>query len=1258
MIPAGTPSNLGELTPPNPGEPTPPNPGGLTLRANPTRKARPRIKPLSTYKADTRVEVPFDQLVVEGYVFSRTINGISLHIHYFLHWHTTCGREIKFDDGSSEICLQTTARQKTTIVGARPEGYDAHVKQCKEHTSSFGLVWPKAGIDVMFTVDGGLTWRYGGSASSDEVDTLQALDPDEQYDKIRPHFLRKGNQTGWPTREQFGDGISQWRHDWDDSVVYSIESALTFDATAEAQAEALALREHGKEILAGLTDIADGKLGDDTQPARESWLSTMKQVEVHSPLFFKNLLKEYKETHGNQIGRLTARERARNIRGQVESHVSSSTQRLNLQEAMAGVRSPENGNEFSSRRQAQNALDVAMLEAAHARLDRDDNSADDTVPEIPIANPPSAETENDIPLGVTTSVTQTTATATPPSATGGEGKESLLADPVLETSGEHAGPGDIDFSDLPDYTMAPSPVVKVEDSTPDGREGPSSPNYANATSQTASEASMKGLLNFTTPDKTIAPDPITPNTDGQGDADLELASRRKTGRGKKGSEATADPVLQSSCDLHISPPLKDTIGEVRTGLGLGLELPFLEDSALDRVAAELRVQAQVEHERRRAEGAAKRAEAEQKALVHPPTVVPGIPPIAPARVPVGFELTLPEFEAEKARITEATAASQAEHAKWQIALAVSRKAELQVLQDALEKQRGLAEEARYKADAAKALPVVTKRRAASPIPVAVPTLAHVVPIVCMEVTEDDVEIERRDGSRTTEAAHVAEMKQVAESTRLQTALARMYEAQTVAAQVDPSLVAEGSMRGSGEAAFVPSEKSYVPPVLPAVVVSAGIPSAESVQRERSNQAMRQQLEEMQAAEADAARRLAESQSRATPRDTAVTYGTDQPMGGAGGNYTEAPVHRARGYDYNRDTGRQTREAGVYMMDTELERKVSIMGNAYMGGLVGCNLWTMANAKLNKVKDELHMEAHIRGTGSSFENSTFRNKLIFASMGKSYSGSKGWQEGVETVKKVYNRNKTTMLTGTDRLRWAEPAETPAAAAGNAMPMNLVRMTSDYQNILEMNEFVVAAVNAGKETQVMSYMSVFLDNLAEAEKECRFCPNAVIMRQNALTTAFVNNSCIDPNEMYKHGMYDTVGLAGSKMVSVKDLKAVQAELDLVREAMDTYPGQCGPPQDVARELRLYRSHQTNLEGKAYVNHRNTPYQGSVCDHCEQLRAGTPGISYHHHPLRCRRSFGKDCSEAGQEPEVLDPQVTFYIRGNKKGRMKADGTVTVLR
>jgi hypothetical protein len=1034
------------------------------------------------------------------------------------------------------------------------------------------------------------------------------------------------------------------------------------------------LREHGKEILAGLTDIADGKLGDDTQPARESWLSTMKQMEVHSPLFFKNLLKEYKETHGNQSGRLTARERARNIRGQVESHVSSSTQRLNLQEAMAGVRSPENGNEFSSRRQAQNALDVAMLEAAHARLDRDDNSADDDrmaipmvasedttapVPEIPIANPPSAETENDIPLGVTTSVTQTTATASPPSATGGEGNERLLAGPVLETSEEHDGPVYIDFSNLPDYTMAPSPVVKVEDSTLDGRGGPPSPDHANATSRTASEASMMGLLNFTTPDKTIAPDPVTPNTDDQEDADHELASRRKTRRGKKGSEAMVAPALHSDCDLHISPPLKDTIGEVRSGLGLGLELPFLEDSTLDRVAADLRVQAQVEHERRRAEGAAKRAAAEQKALVHPPTVVPGIPPIAPARAPVGFELTPLEFEAEKARITEATAASQAEHAKWQKALAVSRKAQLQVLQDALEKQRGLTEVARYKADTAKALPVVSEHRAASPIPVAVPTLAHVVPIVCMEVTEDDVEIERRDGSRTTEAAHVAEMRQVAESTRLQTALARMYEARTVVAKVDPSLVAEGSMGGSGEAAFVPSEKSYVAPEVPAVVMSARIPSTASVQRERSNQAMRQQLEEMQAAEAEAARRLAESQSRATTRDTAVTYGIDQPAGGAEVNYTEAPALRARGYDYNRDTGRQTREAGVYMMDTELERKVSIMGNAYMGGLVGCNLWTMANAKLNKVKDELHMEAHIRGTGSSFENSTFRNKLIFASMGKSYSGSKGWQEGVETVKKVYNRNKTTMLTGTDRLRWAEPAEsTPAAAAGNAMPMNLVRMTSDYQNILEMNEFVVAAVHAGKETQVMSYMSVFLDNLAEAEKECRFCPNAVIMRQNALTTAFVNNSCIDPNEMYKHGMYDTVGLAGSKMVSVKDLKAVQTELDMVREAMDNYPGQCGPPQDVARELRLYRSHQTNLEGKAYVNHRNTPYQGSVCDHCEQLRAGTPGISYHHHPLRCRRSFGKDCSEAGQEPEVLDPQVTFYIRGNKKGRMKADGTVTVLR
>ena len=51
-------------------------------------------------------------------------------------------------------------------------------------------------------------------------------------------------------------------------------------------------------ILAGLNEVADGKLGDDSGAARESWMSTIKQVEVHSPLFFKNLLKGYKEMHG------------------------------------------------------------------------------------------------------------------------------------------------------------------------------------------------------------------------------------------------------------------------------------------------------------------------------------------------------------------------------------------------------------------------------------------------------------------------------------------------------------------------------------------------------------------------------------------------------------------------------------------------------------------------------------------------------------------------------------------------------------------------------------------------------------------------------------------------------------------------------------------------------------------------------------------------------------------------------------------------
>ena len=227
----------------------------------------------------------------------------------------------------------------------------------------------------------------------------------------------------------------------------------------------------------------------------------------------------------------------------------------------------------------------------------------------------------------------------------------------------------------------------------------------------------------------------------------------------------------------------------------------------------------------------------------------------------------------------------------------------------------------------------------------------------------------------------------------------------------------------------------------------------------------------------------------------------------------------------------------------------------------------------------------------------------------------------------------------------------------MPTNCIRMTSDYHNLLEMNEFVTTAVNAGKELQVMGYMAVFLDKLAEAEKECQFCPNAVILRQNQLTTAFVNRNCIDPDEMYQHGMYDTVGLAGAKTVSVQELQEVLAELEAIKEQMANHTGQFGPMQDQAQELKLYRSHTKDLGGKPYMNHHGMPYQGSVCDHCEKLRSTTAGISFHHHPLRCRRSFGLQCGEAGFEPEVRNPLVTFYVRGDKKGKLKADGSVTIV-
>ena len=50
--------------------------------------------------------------------------------------------------------------------------------------------------------------------------------------------------------------------------------------------------------------------------------------------------------------------------------------------------------------------------------------------------------------------------------------------------------------------------------------------------------------------------------------------------------------------------------------------------------------------------------------------------------------------------------------------------------------------------------------------------------------------------------------------------------------------------------------------------------------------------------------------------------------------------------------------------------------------------------------------------------------------------------------------------------------------------------------------------------------------------------------------------------------------------------------------------------------------------------------VCDHCEKLREDRgDNTSFHHHPLRCNRSFPKWKSSP---PEVEDPNVEFYVRG----------------
>ena len=397
-------------------------------------------------------------------------------------------------------------------------------------------------------------------------------------------------------------------------------------------------------------------------------------------------------------------------------------------------------------------------------------------------------------------------------------------------------------------------------------------------------------------------------------------------------------------------------------------------------------------------------------------------------------------------------------------------------------------------------------------------------------------------------------------------------------------------------------------------------------------------------------------------------GNDQP---AAGGRTQSPAANramngtrhgyARDYAYDRDTGSRRNEAGVFHMQAELRQEMIELGDRFAGG-EGCNLFNMANAKIHQVNDTIHLTAMIHGKGHEFEHNPRRNKKIYESMTE--ESFKGWTEGVEVMDREFHKKYAELNSGDGEFGW-RPGHVHDAHLNFGTSTVAMRLTNDHYLVQAMDKFVKESIDSGvPKENVMKYMRVHFEKLADAEKKCFFSPNLVLYRQYMLNKAFVDERCVVGKEMWDCGMYDKVVTADTKNMS----RALQREVSTMVTNM--MPGGGASPAGAGRgtgrvvagrgtgkimewgtDLEVFRSAETNLAGQPYMNRKGGVYWKSVCDKCEADGAST----FHHHPLRCKATHGHDCILPGKEPEKNGVR-TWYVRGNKTATLEDDGTVTI--
>jgi hypothetical protein len=234
----------------------------------------------------------------------------------------------------------------------------------------------------------------------------------------------------------------------------------------------------------------------------------------------------------------------------------------------------------------------------------------------------------------------------------------------------------------------------------------------------------------------------------------------------------------------------------------------------------------------------------------------------------------------------------------------------------------------------------------------------------------------------------------------------------------------------------------------------------------------------------------------------------------------------------------------------------------------------------------------------------------------------------------------------------------------------RLTQQYFQLVEINRFVETCVSDGQERQVLDYMLIHFNKLAEAEKAMHFSKNVALWRVYILNQDFIDKSCVIPEHMWECNLTiparknmkaignggDSNGGGGSSSGGSSGngnraaiSKAVGIEVAKALEKSGNGGGGGGGGHHKyghAPFLAVYRTSNTDIHGKPYLNRYGQPYKGSIDDRCEA--DGESRI--YQHPLRCNRC-NPGWKEAGKAPE-LNGVTTWWIRGGGEAKLGDTG------